>query len=166
MTALGLLIAGGVQQLNDFYNWLLLVAAGLWFVGALVYSNIEEFPGETDGGASGLGEALGKLSILRTDREFRRFVIARALLMDAPLLLLDEATSALDSESEALIKDAVARLMKDRTVLAIAHRLSTVRSADEILVISRGAVVERGPHSALMATDGAYRRLVSRQIQG
>lgn len=98
--------------------------------------------------------------------ERQRICIARAFLRDAPVLILDEATSALDAEAEAAVQDALGRLMEDRTVVAIAHRLSTVRSADEILVVSHGEIVERGPHSALMERDGTYSRLVSRQIQG
>ncbi len=98
--------------------------------------------------------------------ERQRICIARAFLRDAPILILDEATSALDSESEALIKDAVARLMKDRTVLAIAHRLSTIQSADKIVVLERGHVVEQGDHRALLAARGLYAKLASIQAVG
>ncbi len=86
----------------------------------------------------------------------QRITIARALLKDAPLLLLDEATSALDSESEAVVQDALEKLMKDRMVLVIAHRLSTVRNADRIAVLERGRVVELGSHEQLLAKGGAY----------
>jgi ATP-binding cassette, subfamily B, bacterial len=91
--------------------------------------------------------------------------LARAFLADAPILILDEATSSLDSESEALIQEAMVRLMKDRTSIVIAHRLSTVRSLDRILVFDRGRIVEQGNHAALTARrDGIYRSLFDRQV--
>jgi subfamily B ATP-binding cassette protein MsbA len=93
----------------------------------------------------------------------QRICIARAVLRDAPILVLDEATSALDAESEAAVQAALERAMEGRTVLVIAHRLSTVRGADEIVVLDDGQVVERGSHAALMAADGAYAALVRRQ---
>ena len=90
--------------------------------------------------------------------------LARAFLADAPVLILDEATSSLDSESEALIQQAMERLMKGRTSIVIAHRLSTVRSLDRILVFDRGAIVEQGTHAALAARNGGiYRGLFERQ---
>ena len=101
------------------------------------------------------------------DRGFRlsggqrqRVAIARAFLKDAPLLLLDEATSSLDGGSEQLIREALKRLMRGRTVIAIAHRLSTVRSFDRILVLERGRLVEDGPPEVLMRGDGPYRTLI------
>ena len=90
----------------------------------------------------------------------QRIAIARAFLKDAPILLLDEATSALDNESERAVKDALARLRRNRTVLVVAHRLSTIRDADEIVVLERGRVVERGSHEALLVAEGAYARLL------
>jgi ATP-binding cassette subfamily B protein len=96
--------------------------------------------------------------------ERQRVALARAFLADAPILILDEATSALDSESEAAIQQAMARLMDDRTSIVIAHRLSTVRAMDRILVFDRGRVVEEGRHDALVARPGSlYRRLFERQ---
>jgi len=86
------------------------------------------------------------------------------VLKDPRILLLDEATSALDAESEALVQDALERLMRDRTAIVIAHRLSTVARADRVLVLDGGKVVESGAHGALMAANGIYRRLVERQL--
>lgn len=89
----------------------------------------------------------------------QRIAIARALLRDPPILILDEATSALDSESERLVQAAIERLLEGRTVLVIAHRLSTVQRADQIVVLDGGRIVERGTHASLLALGGAYHRL-------
>ena len=94
----------------------------------------------------------------------QRLAIARALLRDPPILIFDEATSALDTASERLIQDATLRLMKGRTVFVIAHRLSTVQSADQILVMDGGHIVERGDHATLLAQAGLYRRLYDLQF--
>ena len=102
-----------------------------------------------------LGEDAGRLS----GGQRQRVAIARALYKDAPILILDEATSQLDSESEALVARAFANLMKDRTTLVIAHRLSTVRRADRIVVLDRGRIVEEGTHAELLTRPGLYHRL-------
>ena len=99
--------------------------------------------------------------------ERQRVALARAFLADAPILILDEATSSLDSESEALIQEAMERLIVGRTAIVIAHRLSTVRMLDRILVFEQGAVVEEGSHEELVQrTDGVYKRLFERQAMG
>ncbi len=95
----------------------------------------------------------------------QRVAIARAILRDPPILILDEATSALDTESERLVQDAIERLLEGRTVFVIAHRLSTVQRADQILVLQEGRVVERGDHASLMAEGGLYRRLHEMQFE-
>jgi ATP-binding cassette subfamily B protein len=112
----------------------------------------------------GYGTLVGERGVKLSGGERRRVALARAFLADAPVLILDEATSSLDSESEALIQQAMERLMKGRTSIVIAHRLSTVRSLDRILLFDRGEIVEQGNHAALIArTGGIYRSLFERQ---
>jgi ATP-binding cassette subfamily B protein len=116
--------------------------------------------GFPDGYATRVGERGQQLS----GGQRQRIAIARAVLKDPRILLLDEATSALDAESEALVQDALERLMRGRTAVVIAHRLSTVARADRVVVLEAGKVVESGAHSALMARGGTYRRLVEKQL--
>ncbi len=112
----------------------------------------------------GYGTLVGERGINLSGGERQRVALARAFLADAPILILDEATSSLDSESEALIQEAMERLMKGRTSIVIAHRLSTVRGLDRILVFDRGEIVEQGTHAALTARPGGiYRSLFERQ---
>jgi ATP-binding cassette subfamily B protein len=113
----------------------------------------------------GYGTLVGERGVKLSGGERQRVALARAFLADAPILILDEATSSLDSESEALIQEAMLRLMKDRTSIVIAHRLSTVRSLDRILVFDRGKIVEQGTHAVLTARPGGiYRGLFERQV--
>lgn len=95
--------------------------------------------------------------------ERQRITIARAVLQNPPILILDEATSSLDTESERLVQDAIINLMQDRTSLVIAHRLSTIRNADEIIVLQKGEIIERGTHDILIAQNGFYSKLVRMQ---
>jgi ATP-binding cassette subfamily B protein len=124
-------------------------------------ANCDEFiKRRPDGYASIIGERGMKLS----GGERQRIAIARALLKDAPILILDEATSSLDSNNEALVQRAVSTLMEGRTVIAIAHRLSTVTSMDRILVLSDGRVIEEGTHYELLRQSGSYKTLWQEQI--
>jgi len=113
----------------------------------------------------GYDTVLGERGTRLSGGQRQRIAIARALLRDAPILILDEATSALDTESERLVQQAIDRLMADRTVLVIAHRLTTVRHADEIVVLDAGQVVQRGTHDELLRTGGLYRHLHDLQFR-
>jgi len=95
--------------------------------------------------------------------ERQRITIARAVLQNPPILILDEATSSLDTESERLVQDAIVNLMQDRTSLVIAHRLSTISNADEIIVLQKGSIIERGTHDSLLSQNGFYKKLVEMQ---
>ena len=125
-------------------------------IRAAKIANAHEFIMEMDDGyATNVGEDGSKLS----GGQRQRLSIARAVMANPPILILDEATSALDSHSEKLVQEAITKLMENRTSLVIAHRLSTIQHADEILVIDRGQVVERGTHDELIVRDGVYSSL-------
>jgi subfamily B ATP-binding cassette protein MsbA len=113
---------------------------------------------------AGYDEVIGERGVRLSGGERQRIAIARALLKNAPILILDEATSALDSESEALVQSALHNLMSGRTVFVIAHRLSTVRRADRIVVMENGAIADIGAHEELMTKLGTYRRLYELQF--
>jgi ATP-binding cassette subfamily C protein CydCD len=114
----------------------------------------------------GLDTVVGERGAQLSGGQRQRVAIARAFLKDAPVLILDEATSHLDAVSEALVREALERLTRDRTTLVIAHRLSTVRDADAIVVLDQGRVVETGRHADLLARGGLYAHLVARQLAG
>jgi subfamily B ATP-binding cassette protein MsbA len=124
---------------------------------ALAHDFIQRMP-------DGYQTAIGERGMLLSGGERQRIAIARALLKNAPILILDEATSALDSESEALVQSALQNLMVGRTVFVIAHRLSTVRRADRIVVLDKGRIVETGTHEDLLARLGTYRRVYDLQF--
>jgi subfamily B ATP-binding cassette protein MsbA len=112
-----------------------------------------------DGYQTNIGDRGSKLS----GGERQRLTIARAVLKNPPILILDEATSSLDTESERLVQDAINKMMEHRTSIVIAHRLSTIRHADEIIVLQKGRIVERGTHDQLISSNGFYRKLVEMQ---
>ncbi len=112
---------------------------------------------------NGYDTMVGERGVKLSGGQRQRVAIARAILKDAPILVLDEATSALDSESEALIQDALSKLMQNRTSIVVAHRLSTVANLDRIVVLSNGKIVEEGTHRQLLLRDGPYKKLWSRQ---
>ncbi len=123
-------------------------------------ANAHEFIIKKEGGYnSNIGDRGSKLS----GGEKQRLTIARAVLNNPPILILDEATSSLDTESERLVQDAINNMMQHRTSIVIAHRLSTIRHADEIIVLQKGRIVERGSHEQLLSLNGFYKRLVEMQ---
>ena len=129
-------------------------------IEAAKIANAHDFIIKKEGGyKSNIGDRGSKLS----GGERQRLTIARAVLKNPPILILDEATSSLDTESERLVQDAINNMMQNRTSIVIAHRLSTIRHADEIIVLQKGKIVERGNHEQLLAQNGFYRKLVEMQ---
>ena len=129
-------------------------------IEAAKIANAYDFIIKKEGGfQSMIGDRGSKLS----GGERQRLTIARAVLKNPPILILDEATSALDTESEKLVQEAINNMMQNRTSIVIAHRLSTIRHADEIIVLQKGDIVERGNHDALIAQNGYYRKLIEMQ---
>ncbi len=112
----------------------------------------------------GYGTPIGERGVLLSGGQKQRLTIARGILKNAPILLLDEPTSALDVQSEALVQDALERYMEGRTVIMVAHRLSTIKNADEIIVMHEGGIVEQGTHEELLACEGHYLKLYAKQM--
>jgi len=119
---------------------------------------VEEFPDKYD-------TIIGERGVKLSGGQKQRISLARAILRDPEILILDEATSSLDSESEALIQEALKTILKDRTTLVIAHRLSTVMDADKIVVIENGVIVEEGPHEELLQRRGKYYDMFTKQME-
>jgi subfamily B ATP-binding cassette protein MsbA len=124
---------------------------------AFAHDFISELP-------DGYDTIIGERGLFLSGGQRQRLAIARAVLIDAPVLILDEATSALDAESEQLVQRAIANLIRNRTTIVIAHRLSTVRRADVIVVIEAGRITEQGTHAELLARGGQYQRLYELQF--
>ena len=123
---------------------------------AHVYHNIQEFKDQFE-------TLLGERGVNLSGGQKQRLSIARAVLKNPPIMILDEATSALDTESERLVQNALENMMKNRTSIVIAHRLSTIQKADNIIVLSKGKIVEQGKHQELLEAKGVYYNLVKMQ---
>jgi ATP-binding cassette subfamily B protein len=126
---------------------------------ANIHETIMSFP-------EGYDTMVGERGYRLSGGEKQRIAIARVLLKDPPVLILDEATSSMDTQSERIVQEALDTLSRNRTTIAIAHRLSTVINADVIFVISGGEVVEQGTHTELLAAEGLYSKLVNEQFKG
>ena len=129
-------------------------------INAAIIANAANF---IDTKENGYETNIGDRGLKLSGGERQRMTIARAVLKNPPILILDEATSSLDTESERLVQDAINKLMSNRTSIVIAHRLSTIRHADEIIVLQKGEIVERGTHDSLINQNGFYKRLVDMQ---
>jgi subfamily B ATP-binding cassette protein MsbA len=156
---LGIVTQESILFNDTVYNNIAFGLAGITesqVIEAAKIANAHEFISQLEQGyQSSIGDRGSKLS----GGQRQRLSIARAVLKNPPILILDEATSALDSESELLVQEAITKLMSNRTTLVIAHRLSTIQHADEILVINKGQIVQRGTHAELMAQEGMYQKL-------
>jgi ATP-binding cassette subfamily B protein len=130
-------------------------------IDAAIAANADKF---IKGLPDGYNSYLGERGIRLSGGQKQRMAIARAILKNPPILLLDEATSSLDSDSEKEIQNALGILLPGKTSIVIAHRLSTVTKADQILVFDQGKIVEQGNHQKLMVSDGIYSRFASRQF--
>ena len=156
------LLAGSIRELVGYGEHISdvddgQVKAALAKANALTF--VEALP-------DGLATVLGEGGVGLSGGQRQRIAIARAILRDAPILLLDEATSALDNESERFVQEALKNLEKGRTTIAIAHRLSTVQAADQIIVLEQGEIVETGSHDELMKKNGHYKRMVEQGLEG
>ena len=129
-------------------------------VAAAKIANAHEFIMEKD---NGYNTNIGDRGQLLSGGQRQRISIARAILKNPPILILDEATASLDTESERMVQEALDYLMSNRTTISIAHRLSTVRKADEIIVMNEGQIVERGTHDELIQKNGYYKKLYEMQ---
>jgi ATP-binding cassette subfamily B multidrug efflux pump len=135
---------------------------------ALVKARADEFVADLvdKQGRRGLEAHIGERGVRLSAGQRQRIAIARAIVKDAPILLLDEASSALDSATEEYIQSELARVMEHKTVLVVAHRLSTLTRMDRIVVMDKGKVIETGPHAELIAAGGLYHRLWQLQARG
>jgi subfamily B ATP-binding cassette protein MsbA len=124
---------------------------------AYAHDFIEKLP-------QGYDTVIGERGLKLSGGERQRIAIARAILRDPPILILDEATSALDTQSERIVQMALANLMRNRTTLVVAHRLSTIQNADRIVVLDRGTVMESGSHEELLRKGGLYKKLHALQF--
>ena len=129
-------------------------------IAAAKVANADEFVTKMP---NGYYSVVGDRGLALSGGQRQRLSIARAVLKNPPILILDEATSALDTESEFYLQEALQRLMEKRTAIVIAHRLSTIQYADEIIVMDKGKIVERGTHQKLIENNGLYKKLIDLQ---